>query len=299
MARAANPAMVRLGHKGHRAPLLVGHLLDPVFVDDVVVGHGQSVGEPEVDLLLPGPGFALGALDRDTRSFHPLADRAEEGLVVSRREDVVVEDVWHRGRQVDEVLGVGFGEGLFEQIELELRAEHGLEPELARPLDLRPQHLPWRRPHRLLVMPSHVTQHHRRGVEPRDRAQGVEIRHQVEVAVPGLPARHLVAGHRVHLHVHREQVVAALGRLALVRRLDEVLGVDALAHQAALHVREGDDHRVDRTFGDLVSEVLFRQHAASVWVCACRGLGRQSARTVFGPRAGLSSTPRGGTAPQR
>src|SRR2546426_325160 len=57
MAGAADPAVVGLGHESHRAALLVGHLLDSVLVDDVVVGHRQRVGEVEVDLLLARPGL--------------------------------------------------------------------------------------------------------------------------------------------------------------------------------------------------------------------------------------------------
>src|SRR5260370_279454 len=76
VARAADPAVVGLRHERHGAALLVGHLLDPVLVDGVVVGHRQRVGEPEVDLLLARPGLALGALDWNTGRLHPFAHRA-------------------------------------------------------------------------------------------------------------------------------------------------------------------------------------------------------------------------------
>ena len=77
----------------------------------------------------------------------------------------------------------------------------------------------------------------------------------MEVAVPAFPARHLVARLRVHLHVEREQVVAALEPVT-ERVLDEVVGLLALAHQAALHVGEGADDGVDRPGLDLCLELL-------------------------------------------
>ena len=67
-----------------------------------------------------------------------------------------------------------------------------------------------------------------------------------EVAVALLPARDLVARDRLHLHVEREQVVAALDRVLGLDLLDEELAVEPLSEQPALHVGEGDDDRVDR-----------------------------------------------------
>src|SRR6266571_3647564 len=80
VARAADPSVVGFGHERHRATLLVRHLLDPVLVDDVVVGHGQRVAETEVDLLLSWPRLTLRALDWNAGGLHPLADCADEGL---------------------------------------------------------------------------------------------------------------------------------------------------------------------------------------------------------------------------
>src|SRR5581483_3099240 len=142
----------------------------------------------------------------------------------------------------------------------ELGAEHRLEAERAAALDLRAQHLAGRRPDRLAVRPCDVAQDERRLLEPRDAAQGREVGDHPEVAVPALPVRHRVARDGVHLHVEREQVVATLDRLAVTGRLHEELGVEALPHQAALHVGEGDDHRVDAAVLDLAREVLARQH---------------------------------------
>ena len=73
-----------------------------------------------------------------------------------------------------------------------------------------------------------------------------------EVAVAALPARDLVARDRVHLHVEREEVVAALD---LVLRppisSQKNSAVEPLSHEPALHVGERDDDRVDRARLDL------------------------------------------------
>src|SRR5207247_11064471 len=119
--------------------------------------------------------------DRDARTLHPLTYGAQEGLVVGRGEDVVVEDVGHRRRQVDVMLGVRFGERLLEQEELELRARHGLEAQRAGPLDLRPQYLTRRGADWLTVVPGHVAQHQRGGVEPGDAPQRRAVGPRVEV----------------------------------------------------------------------------------------------------------------------
>src|ERR687895_468855 len=100
VARAPDPGVVGLGHEGDRAAVQMSDLLRAVFVDDVVVGHGHRVREAKVDLVLTRPGLTLGGLDADPGAVHPVAELADERLVVRRGEDVVVEDVGHRRRQV-------------------------------------------------------------------------------------------------------------------------------------------------------------------------------------------------------
>ena len=190
VAGAADPGVVGLRHERDRAAVQVRDLLGAVLVDHVVVGHPQRVGVAEVDLLLPRPRLALRALDRDARRLHPVADLADQALVVGRREDRVVEDVGHRRRQVAVVLGVRLGVALLQQVELELGADHRLEPRRPRPRDLRREHLPRRGDDRRAVLPGHVAEHERRSRQPRDPPQRVEVGLQVEVAVAALPARH-------------------------------------------------------------------------------------------------------------
>ena len=74
-----------------------------------------------------------------------------------------------------------------------------------------------------------------------------------EVAVALLPVGGGVAGHRLHVDVVGEQIVAAM-RL-LVRAFEEILGLHALADETALHVGEGDDDRVDLAGADRRSQV--------------------------------------------
>ena len=94
-------------------------------------------------------------------------------------------------------------------------------------------------------MPDDVAQHECRRLQPGNRAQRRQVRLQPEVAVAPLPARKRVAGLRIHLHVEREQVVAALRLVPSRDLLEEEVDVVALPHQAALHVRERDDDGVD------------------------------------------------------
>ena len=194
----------------------------------------------------PGHASPFDVSTRMPGGLHPVPDLAQERLVVGRGEDVVVEDVRHRRRQAGVLLLVRLLEGLAEEIELELAAHHRREAERGRALELRLQHLARRRLHRRPVVPLHVAEHERRRLEPRDAAERRQVGPDVEVAVALLPARERVARHRVHLHLEREQVVAPLHPVPRVHLLEEELGVEALPHQPALHVGEGDDDGVDR-----------------------------------------------------
>ena len=110
-------------------------------------------------------------------------------------------------------------------------------------------------------MPEHVAEHERRRLEPRDAPQRAQVGLEREVAVALLPARDRVAGHGIHLHVERKQVVAALDGVLRLGLLDEELPVQALPHQPALHVCEGDDDGVDLACCDLPLQLVEREHA--------------------------------------
>ena len=77
-----------------------------------------------------------------------------------------------------------------------------------------------------------------------------------------LPACDRVARHRIHLHLEREQVIAALDAVAGVELVEEELAVQALTHQPPLHVREGNDDRVDGAALDVRPQLVDAQHEA-------------------------------------
>ena len=72
-----------------------------------------------------------------------------------------------------------------------------------------------------------------------------EVGHEVDVAVAELPAGELVAGHRLHLHVDGEQVVAAVRAVGgdVARRRSPAS--KRLPTEPAVVVGEPDDHGVD------------------------------------------------------
>ena len=112
---------------------------------------------------------------------------------------------------------------------------------------------------------THVAEDERGRLEPRNPAQRGEVRPQDEVAVALLPAGDAVARDGIHLHVVGEQVVAALDAVLVDVVFDEELPVQALAHEPALHVGEGDDHRVDRAVLDRRRQFVQRQHGSGVY----------------------------------
>jgi hypothetical protein len=64
VAAGASTVGDRLGHEGDAQPLLVGHLLRALLVDDVAIRHLQHAGVADVDLVLSHPPLALAGLDR-------------------------------------------------------------------------------------------------------------------------------------------------------------------------------------------------------------------------------------------
>jgi hypothetical protein len=66
----------------------------------------------------------------------------------------------------------------------------------------------------------------------------------VHVAVAELPVGEGVARHRLHLHVDGEEIVAGVAARAC-DLVHEHLGVEALAHEAAVVVGEARDHGLD------------------------------------------------------
>ena len=177
---------------------------------------------------------------------------------------MVVEDVGDGRSQAAVVLLVGLGVGLQEEVELQLRAEHGREAELGGAIDLTLQDLPRRGIDRRAVEPDDVAENERRRLEPRDPPERRHVGREAEVAVPAFPVRHLVPGNRIHLHVDGEQVVAPFHAVLGHVLLEEEGRVQAFSQQPALHVREGDDDGVDLSCRRRGLQLVDGQHGASL-----------------------------------
>lgn len=121
---------------------------------------------------------------------------------------------------------------------------------------------------RMRVMVQHVAENQRRAFEPRNAPERRKVGLHRVVAVTFLPARRLVAGHGLHLHVRRKQVVAAMRFLP--RAFHEVFRMKTLAHQAALHVHLTGEHRVDAPGGNILFQFLERIAHESVIPCSAR-----------------------------
>jgi len=102
----------------------------------------------------------------------------------------------------------------------------------------------------LVVMVLHIAQHQGGALQPGHQAHGGEVGLEHEVAVAALPAGGGIAGHRLHVDVVGQQVVAAVG--FLVGAVEEELDLEAFADQAALHVDHAGQDGVDAAgFGQL------------------------------------------------
>ena len=94
--------------------------------------------------MLAGPGLALGELDGDAGLEHLAADPPDDVLVARCLQELVVLDGAGVGDQSLPALGRRLGEGVAEEVELELGGALDLEPEGGRPLDLSAQDPPGR-----------------------------------------------------------------------------------------------------------------------------------------------------------
>ena len=105
------------------------------------------------------------------------------------------------------------------------------------------------------VVPDDVGEAHRGPLLPGDQPQRAEVRAHHEVAVAALPGGHREALDRRHVDVDGEQVVAPLGAV-LGDLVEEVVRDEALAHQAPLHVGDGEEDGVDLATLDQPAQLL-------------------------------------------
>ena len=95
----------------------------------------------------------------------------------------------------------------------------------------------------VVMVVDEVGEDDRRALEPGRLHQRGEVGLHDEIAIAAAPVGRLVAGHRLHVDVVGQQVVAAM-RL-VDGALEEELGLEALADQPSLHVGKGHEHGVD------------------------------------------------------
>ena len=256
-------AGVRLGHERDAVPVLGRDLLRAGLVDRVVVAGGHRVGVAERDLVLAEVALALGRLHVQAGPGHLVPDPAQQRLDPGGAQDRVVHVVLVGRDQIAVVLGRGLLVGVLVDDELELGPGQRHPAAFGQPRRLGREYLPRRGQHRRAVVPGQVRDHQGRARVPRQQAHGARVRHHDEVAVAAVPGRHGVPVDRVHVHVHGEQVVAALG-VVFGHLVQVELRRQALALQPALHVGEGEHDGVDLALADRDAQLLQGQQAAPV-----------------------------------
>ena len=97
--------------------------------------------------------------------------------------------------------------------------------------------------HIVMVMIENVGEHQRRALQPGNAAHCRQVGLQDEIAIAFVPARGGIAGHRLHVDVVGQQVIARMR--FLVGTVDEIAGLEAFADEPPLHVHHGDDDRID------------------------------------------------------
>ena len=255
VARRAGPAVVGLGHERDAPAVEVGDLLRAVLEDHGPVGRLEHVVVADVDLVLAVGRLPLAELDRDPRLGHLVAQQAMERLRLGRLEQLVVlvvvaERLGHRPAALGEALP-----RVLEHVVLELRAALDGDAHVRGALDLALEDRPRADRDLRAALLGGVGEHEGRLLEPRQHAQRVPGGLGDPVAVAGLPVHQREALGRAHLHV-RAQEVGAEVRAVVDDAGEERLGLDALADQAALHVGDGDDERVDLAAPHLPLELL-------------------------------------------
>ena len=266
----------------------IGDLLGAVLVDGVVVARAQRLVVTEGDLLLAEVALPLDALAVHAGAVHPEPDLAQQRLQPRRGVDGVVDVVVTRRCQPSVSGRPGLPVALLEHHELQLGADEGRQAPGGEPVGLGAQDGAGGGGHWCAGLPVQIRHHQRGAGQPRDQPQGAHVRPHHHVAVAGAPARHRVPVDGVHIDVYGQQVVAALGAVG-GDLFDEQPGRHPLAGQPALHVGEGDDHRVDLPGGHQVLQLRPRQRSAPRIHAHCElslHRQRQRPRPAPTPKAG-------------
>jgi hypothetical protein len=223
-----------LGHEGDVPPVEVGDLLDTVLVDGVPVRHLEGVSETKVDLLLPAAEFALREFDRNRRSVHAVADLTDQVFITGRLKDVVILDMRAMRNEVLVPLVARLFERILEQEELQFGSAHERVTSVARALDLSLEDLSRRDVHDVPFFCIDIADHQRRLLEPWDDPERGHVGEAMEIAVAQIPIGVPVVGQRLHVHVHRKEIVAPVHPLVAGHLLHEERTGDTFSHEPAL-----------------------------------------------------------------
>ena len=221
--------------------------------------------------MLTEVALPLRRLDDHARGIHLVADVSQDVLDATAPEDRVVDVVAVRAGESLIATVPGFVIGVLEEDELELGPAESLVAHLVSRRQLLLEDGS-RRGGDLAraIEPGQVALDHRGVLLPRRPSQRAQVEVEEHVAIATLPGRHRVAGDGVHLDIDGEQVVAALSAV-VEHMVEEETCVQALALEAALHVGEAHDDRVDRTLVDAVAQIIHRQ-LRSLRGCGLGGL---------------------------
>ena len=106
---------------------------------------------------------------------------------------------------------------------------------------------------RLLIF--HIADYQGGALLPGGHAHGVQVGYQMKVTIAERPVGILITRHRLHLHIHGEQIVAAVGAVA-ADMLEKEAGVIAFAHKAPVEISKHDHHGIDLIFFNQLGQRL-------------------------------------------
>ena len=238
VAAVAGEVTEGLRHEGRDQPALLGERLDHVAEEDGAVAGGQRVSELEVLLELAVRVLVVVRVVVPTELRHVARDLRHE-VEIARESAHVVTGLVERVERVCELDRAVVGHA-HEEV-LELRAEHELVTERARPLELAAQDGA-RAVEPLLALDVHVAG------EPGD------------IRLPRQWGERADVGHRGHVGVVRLLADGA-GREAreagpLAEEPVEVRGGHQLGARLAVHVDELREQELDVVVADVALDVL-------------------------------------------
>ncbi|ERT95406.1 hypothetical protein P038_01814 [Brucella abortus 99-9971-135] len=147
--------------------------------------------------------------------------------------------------------------GFIENVEFKLGCEISAITALVQALHLFFQDGARRMGKIVMMVVQYIAQHNGRLFQPRRKAQRGEIRLHDEIAIAFVPTRRLIARYEFHIDIVGQKIIAAVG--FVITGFHEKLSVEALSNQAALHVHDAGQHRVDPAFRDCLLQFVKSQ----------------------------------------